>query len=52
MPEDLGRYLIERGIAQRSRMLRKVRQLFDRFGKPLTEVFDEHGVPVTMDEAV
>jgi hypothetical protein len=39
--DDFGRYMVERGIAHRHRMLRKVRQPFDRFGKPLEEVFDE-----------
>jgi hypothetical protein len=38
--DDLGRYMVERGVAHRHRMLRKVRQLFDRFGKPLEEVFE------------
>jgi hypothetical protein len=41
--DENGRYMVARGIAHSNRMLRKVRQLFDRFGKPLEEVFDETG---------
>jgi hypothetical protein len=47
--DDLGRYMVEREIAHRHRMLRKVRQLFDRFGKPLEEVFDERGERIFLE---
>lgn len=47
--DDLGRYMVERGIAHKHRMLRKVRQLFDRFGKPLEEVFDERDMDLFVD---
>jgi hypothetical protein len=30
-------------------MLRKVRQLFDRFGKPIEEVFDERGARIFLE---
>jgi hypothetical protein len=40
---DLERYMVDRGIAKRHRMLRKVRQLFDQFGKPIEAVFDKVG---------
>jgi hypothetical protein len=38
-----GRYMVDRGIAHKHRMLRKVRQLFDQFGKPIEAVFDNVG---------
>jgi hypothetical protein len=41
--DELGRYMVDRGIAKRHRMLRKVRQLFDRTGRPIEEVFDNVG---------
>ena len=43
VPDDLGRYMVKREIAhRRNRVLRKVRQFFDRSGKPL-DVFDANG---------
>jgi hypothetical protein len=47
--DDLARYMVDRGIAHKHRMLRKVRKLFDRFGKPLEEVFDERGQRVLLE---
>jgi hypothetical protein len=47
--DDLGRYMVERGIAHKRRMLRKVRQLFDRLGKPLEEVLDERDMDLFVD---
>jgi hypothetical protein len=47
--DDLGRYMVERGIAHKHRMPRKVRQLFDRLGKPLEEVFDERDMNLFVD---
>jgi hypothetical protein len=41
--DDLARYMVARGIAHKTRLLRKVQKLFDRFGQPLDEVFDERG---------
>lgn len=48
--DELGRYMVARGIAHRTRLLRKVRQLFNREGQPI-EAFDEHGQPFTLDQA-
>ena len=47
--DDLARYMVDRGIAHKHRMLRKVRQMFDRFGKPLEEVFDERGERILLE---
>jgi hypothetical protein len=44
-----GKYMVDRGIAHKHRMLRKVRQLFDRFGKPIEEVFDERGARIFLE---
>jgi hypothetical protein len=38
--DELSRYMVKRGIANRNRMLR---QLFDRAGEPFDEVFAEAG---------
>lgn len=47
--DPIGRYMIARGLAHRSRMLRKVFQLFDRAGEPIEEVFDSAGQRVMLD---
>lgn len=49
VPDSLGRYMAARGLAHRSRMLRKVFQLYDRLGKPIEEVFDASGQRVMLD---
>lgn len=48
---QIGNYMVKRGLAHRSRLLRKVRQLFDRHGQPIEEVFDERGVPIELEPA-
>jgi hypothetical protein len=50
VPDALAKYMIERGIAHRGRMLRRIAQLFNAKGEPLNEVFDRHGAPVILDE--
>ena len=47
--DSLAKYMIARGIVHKSRMLRKVRQLFDRFGNPIDEVFDASGQRLMLD---
>lgn len=44
--DQLGAYMIKRDLVKRTRLLRRVAQFFDRFGKPIEEIFDEHGQPV------
>lgn len=51
VPDELGKYMVAREIAHRTRLLRKVRQLFNAKGEPLGEVFDAHGIPVVLDRA-
>lgn len=41
--------MTDRGIAHKHRMLRKVRQLYDRFGKPIEEVFDNVGNRILLE---
>jgi hypothetical protein len=48
VPDELGRYMVARGIAHSNRAMRKVRQLFDRAGNAITEIFDSEGRPVSM----
>jgi hypothetical protein len=45
VPDDLGRYMVDRGIAHRTKMpsTGRVRHFFDRAGKVIGELFDEHG---------
>ena len=43
VPDALGRYMVDREIAHRNRVVRRVRQFFDRYGKLIDDVFDEHG---------
>jgi hypothetical protein len=50
--EQLGVYMIKRGIAQRTRLIRAVRQFFDRAGRPIDELFDDKGVPLVLDGAL
>jgi hypothetical protein len=50
VPDSLGKYLIARGVAHKSRLARKVRQFFDAAGKVIGGgVFDEHGRPMYQD---
>lgn len=49
VPDELGKYMIARGLAQRSRLLRKISQLFDRNGQPIEEVFDRDGKRIDLD---
>lgn len=48
--DELGRYMVARGIAHKHRMLRKIRMFFDKLGKPIEELFDENGARVFYDE--
>lgn len=47
--DSIGKYMVARGIAMKSRLLRRVQQLFDRSGRPIYEVFDQHGTPILLD---
>lgn len=47
--DELGKYMTARGIAHRSRLIRRVRQLFNKDGTPIDEVYDERGAPVLLD---
>lgn len=49
--DEIGKYLVARGIAHRSRLLRKISQLFDSKGQPIGEVFDADGQRVELDVA-
>lgn len=49
VPDELGRYMVARGIAHKSRLLRKISQLFDRDGQPISEVFDANGMRIDLD---
>jgi len=40
---NLAAIWLARGIVHKHRMLRRVRQFFDRSGKPIEELFDEAG---------
>lgn len=52
VPHELGKYMVERGLANKSRLLRKVSQLFDRHGTPIDEVFDKDGQRVNLDTPI
>lgn len=47
--DELARYMLERGIAHKSRLLRRVQQLFDAAGNAIGDVFDQHGQRVLLD---
>lgn len=49
VPDPLGNYMVARGIAHESRILRKVFQLYDRRGNPIAEVFDKDGKRVMLN---
>jgi hypothetical protein len=49
VPDELGRYMVARGIAHKHRLLRRVRQFYDAMGKPIEMLFDEHGQRVMYD---
>lgn len=44
--DEIGKYMVARGIAHRTRLFRAVQKLFTREGNPIEEVYDEHGRPV------
>lgn len=46
--DSMAVYLVTRGIAHKSRVMRQVRQLFDRNKNPIEEAFDEHGRSVPL----
>ena len=51
VPDALGRYMVTRGFAHKSRMIRRVKQLFDAFGRAITGGdYDENGQPVVLPE--
>src|SRR5436309_2722165 len=39
--DQLGVYMVKRGIAQRTRLVRAMRQFFTKGGQPVDELFDE-----------
>jgi hypothetical protein len=47
--DQIGKYMVARGIAKSNRMLRRVKQLFDRHGHPIEEVFDSEGKRILFD---
>lgn len=49
VPDELGKYMIARGIAHKSRLLRRISQLFDRNGDPIEAVFDADGKRIEFD---
>jgi hypothetical protein len=50
--DELGKYMVGRGIAHKSRLLRKISQLFDAKGEPIHEVFDASGQRINLDTPV
>lgn len=49
VPDELGNYMIARGIAHKSRLLRRISKLFDRNGQPIEAVFDADGKRIELD---
>lgn len=49
--DQLGAYMVKRDLVKRTRLMRRVARFFDRFGKPLDEVFDEAGQLVLTADA-
>jgi hypothetical protein len=47
--DEIGHYMVKRGIAHGSRMLRKIYQLFNRNGEPIEEVFDRDRNRIFLD---
>jgi hypothetical protein len=47
----MGKYLVSRGLAHKSQLLRQVRKLFDRAGKQIEAAYDQNGNPYVFDEA-
>jgi hypothetical protein len=48
--DSLGKYMVARGLCHPSRMMRKVRQLFDAAGNAVTELFDSQGRSVRVGD--
>jgi hypothetical protein len=48
IPDDLAKYMLDRGLVHKSRAMRKIRQLFDAAGNAVTELFDADGKRVSM----
>lgn len=46
---SLAKYMVDRGIAHKNRILRRVQKLFDAAGKAIGDVFDQHGQRVLLD---
>lgn len=46
---SLGRYMVDRGLAHKSRIIRRVSQLFDAAGNAIGAVFDRHGQRVLLE---
>lgn len=46
---SIGKYMVDRGIAHKNRILRRVQQLFDSTGKAIGDVFDKYGHRVLLD---
>lgn len=49
--DEVGRYMIARGLAHKSRLLRRISQLFDARGEPI-DAFDQYGQRVTLDTPI
>lgn len=50
--DQLAVYLIRRGLAHRTRLVRAVKQFFNRHGQPVEELFDERGVAIVLGGAL
>jgi hypothetical protein len=44
--DELGKYMVARGVAHKSRAMRKIKQLFDAAGNAVNELWDSEGRPV------
>jgi hypothetical protein len=48
VPDPIGNYLVLIGLAHRTRLVRRIRQLFDAAGNAVTELFDDKGRSVAV----
>ena len=44
--DAIGRYMVARGIAHKTRLVRQLRRLFTQDGTEINEVFDEFGMRI------
>jgi hypothetical protein len=47
--DSIARYMVDRGIAHKTRLLRQLRRLFTQDGTEIKEVFDERGARILFD---